>query len=126
MKSQKDLILNAYAKKLRKEQTVFEKRLWYDFLRKCPGHFRRQQVIGHYIADFYSYSAKTVIELDGSQHGEEAAAVYDKKRDEYLKSRGITVLRYQNDEIKYKFRYVCRDIYSKVMQALNANHEESL
>ena len=40
------------AKLLRKNMTKEEKHLWYDFLNKYPVRFRRQEVIGNYIADF--------------------------------------------------------------------------
>ncbi len=56
------------ARRLRKEMTREERRLWYDFLRSCPVRFSRQKVLGNYIVDFYSAEAKLVIEVDGSQH----------------------------------------------------------
>ena len=60
------------AKELRKNATRQENHLWYDFLRSYPVRFSRQKVLGKYIADFYSADAKLVIELDGSQHYEDA------------------------------------------------------
>ena len=54
------------ARKLRKEMTKEERRLWYDFLRGYPVKFNRQKILGKYIVDFYSASAKLVIEIDGS------------------------------------------------------------
>ena len=55
-------------RRLRKEMTREERRLWYDFLRSCPVRFSRQKGLGNYIVDFYSAEAKLVIEVDGSQH----------------------------------------------------------
>lgn len=57
-----------FARRLRKEMTREERRLWHDFLRSCPVRFSRQKVLGNYIVDFYSAEAKLVIEVDGSQH----------------------------------------------------------
>ena len=60
------------ARQLRKEMTKEERHLWYDFLRTYPIRFSRQKVLGKYIVDFYSAQARLVVELDGSQHYEEA------------------------------------------------------
>ena len=102
--------LRPFAQKLRREMTKEERHLWYDFLKSLPVTFNRQKVIGAYIADFYSASAKLVIELDGSQHFEEPGLVQDKKRDAYFAELGIQVLRYSNEDIKHNFDGVCEDI----------------
>ncbi len=70
----------------------------------------RQKVIGDYIVDFYIADAKTVIELDGSQHFEEKGLAADAQRDAYLNALGITVLRYANSSIYENFAGVCQDI----------------
>ena len=90
--------------------TKEERHLWYDFLSQLPVHFRRQQIIGSYIVDFYCHSCKLVIELDGSQHFEPEASMLDLQRDKYLRGLGITVLRYPNNSIHSSFREVCEDI----------------
>ena len=106
-KNQK-LIHNARA--LRKNMTKQERHLWYDFLRYCHPRFRRQEIIGGYIADFYCHQAKIVIELDGSQHLEEPNAAYDVQRSSYFSSLGIHVVRYYNNDIDRNFSGVCQDI----------------
>ena len=63
--------LTENARKLRKNMTKEEKRLWYDYLKYCPVRFLRQKVIDNYIVDFYCSVLKLVIELDGSQHYDE-------------------------------------------------------
>ena len=103
-------IMTSYAQKLRREMTKEERHLWYDFLRDLPIMVHRQKVIGEYIVDFYIDSASIVIELDGSQHYEDDAKKKDEKRDKYLSSRGITVLRYWNGLVNAKFDVVCNDI----------------
>ena len=100
--------LTKLARNLRKNQTKEEALLWYNFLRKCPVRFHRQYVIGNYIADFYCHKAKLVIELDGSQHYEDPA--YDIRRDVWLRSQGLTVLRIPNNAIKDDFSGVCEQI----------------
>jgi very-short-patch-repair endonuclease len=50
-----------------------------------------------YIPDFYCAAEKLVIEVDGSVHWDQVER--DKHRDEILKSRGIRILRIQNQEL---------------------------
>ena len=105
--------LTANAQELRKNMTKEERNLWYNFLKELPITINKQKVIGNYIVDFYCASAKIVIELDGSQHFEEQGKRYDEKRDEYLKSLGLTVLRYSNYDVNTNFYGVCTDIMKR-------------
>ncbi|MBQ7139237.1 MAG: endonuclease domain-containing protein [Clostridia bacterium] len=109
--------LTPNAKTLRKTMTKEERRLWYDCLKRLPVTVNRQKVLGRYIVDFYCASAKIVIELDGSQHFEEAALEADQERDAYLSNLGLTVLRYTNLQVNRSFKEVCEDVYRHIMQA---------
>jgi len=102
--------LTGNAKTLRKNMTKEERHLWYDFLKTLPITINRQKVIGNYIVDFYIATVKLVIELDGSQHYEEKGVENDAKRDEYLNSLDIKVLRYSNLDVNQRFESVCQDI----------------
>lgn len=102
------------ARELRKNATKQEKHLWYDFLRQLPVHFYRQYTIEKYIVDFFCPKANLAIELDGSQHYEQAALEYDKKRTDMLCRYGITVLRYTNRDINERFQAVCDDIKNQL------------
>ena len=106
--------LTSNSQELRKNMTSEEKHLWYDFLKKLPVSVKRQKVIGRYIVDFYCPTAKTVIELDGSQHYEQGAREEDRIRDEYLNAQGIKVLRYSNYVLKNNFDGVCKDIAKNI------------
>jgi very-short-patch-repair endonuclease len=87
----------AKARYLRKRMTQEEKILWSCLRQNALGfHFRKQVPFGPYILDFFCVTAQIAVELDGSQHGTSDAEEYDKNRDEYLKSFGITVLRFPN------------------------------
>ena len=110
------------AKQLRREMTKEERHLWYDFLRTHPARFSRQKVLGKYIADFYSAKAKLVIELDGSQHYEEAAMEKDVRRTAFLRNYGLTVIRIPNNEVSRNFRGVCEYIDAAVRQSLSQPH----
>ncbi len=70
-------------------------RLLWQF-REEGWHFRRQQPIGPYYADFACMHAKLVIEVDGETH---VSAERDAARDEYMRNRGIQVLRFTNDDV---------------------------
>ena len=104
----KKLVSNA--QKLRREMTLEEKRLWYDFLKKLPITVNRQKNIGNYIVDFFIATKRVVIELDGIHHGRDEYKENDEVRDGELNQLGITVLRYSNDLVNNSFNAVCRDI----------------
>src|SRR5713101_8530305 len=89
------------ARALRAAQTEVERRLWQRLRnRQLNGaKFRRQSPIGPYIADFFCLEARLVIELDGSQHGEEVGQWADERRTEYLQSEAYRVVRFWNEEI---------------------------
>ena len=108
--------LVAYARELRKNMTKEERHLWYDYLRDHPARFQRQKILGRYIADFYSARAKLVIELDGSQHYEDAGARYDTDRTRYLEQYGITVIRIPNNAVNENLAGVCEYIDSIVAE----------
>ena len=87
------------ARRLRREQTEWEHNLWTRLRRRqLKGFkFRRQHPIGPFFADFFCPEAKLVIEIDGSQHGDELAS--DESRTEFLRDAGYKVLRFWNYEI---------------------------
>ena len=116
-KHNKSLIFNA--KELRNNMTKEERHLWYDFLKDYPVRFSRQKILGKYIVDFYSASAKLIIELDGSQHFEESGQKYDLIRDEYLKSYGLSIIRVPNNEINENFDGVCKYLDKEIKQSLS-------
>ena len=98
------------ARRLRREMTPHERKLWYLFLRKYPVKIYKQRIIGKFIVDFYCASAKLVIEVDGSQHYESHGMAHDAERSAYLSSLGLDVLRFSNRDIDRDFRGVCEQI----------------
>lgn len=89
------------AKDLRKSETDAEKQLW-KLLNKNQVHglqFRRQHPINWFIADFYCHKIKLVIELDGGIHQFTKNMEYDAGRSEVLANFGITVVRFNNNQI---------------------------
>jgi len=73
-------------------------RLLYPF-RTGDYHFRKQVQFGPYYADFACHHAKLVIEVDGDTHGATAAISHDLRRDDFLRMRGYTVLRFSNLDV---------------------------
>ena len=106
------------ARKLRREMTPHERKLWYLFLRKYPVKIYKQRIIDRFIVDFYCASAKLVIELDGSQHYENQGIEYDAERTAVLESFGLHVIRYSNRDIDRHFSAVCEQIDSIINERL--------
>ena len=98
------------ARRLRREMTPHERKLWYLFLRKYPVKIYKQRIIGRFIVDFYCASAKLVIEVDGSQHYEPQGMAHDFERSAFLTALGLEVLRFSNREIDRDFPSVCEQI----------------
>jgi very-short-patch-repair endonuclease len=106
------------AGELRKEPTPAERKLWA-YLRgdKLNGvNFRRQHAIGIFIPDFVSIKKRLIIELDGSQHLEQAE--YDAERSKYFESLGYKVIRFWNNQVENDINGVIRAIEF----ALNDEH----
>ncbi|HYD24819.1 MAG TPA: DUF559 domain-containing protein [Croceibacterium sp.] len=83
------------ARRLRRDMTDAEKRLWRALREAFPeAKFRRQSPVGPYIADFLSFRHRLVIELDGGQHTPET----DAARTRYLEREGFAVLRFWNND----------------------------
>ena len=93
--------LTEHARKLRIVQTAAEAKLWSLLRNKqIRGFkFRRQHQVGGYIADFYCHEAQLVVECDGSVHNTNEQWHHDQRRDAYMTSNGIRVLRFTNEEI---------------------------
>ena len=95
----RDRRLITFAKQMRREQTEPEIRLWLELrAARFQGiRFRRQKVIGHYIADFASREPMLVIEIDGDTHAEQEA--YDRARTAYFEEQGYRVIRFTNHDV---------------------------
>ena len=96
----RDPFLTRRAREFRKEKTAAEDRVWWMLrARRFAGlKFRRQHVLGNYIADFVCIQARLVIEIDGATHGEDEAR-RDAKRTEEIERAGYRVIRFNNDYV---------------------------
>ena len=109
------------ARRLRREMTDAERKLWSKLRANQLGvKFRRQVPFGRYILDFFCVKANLCIELDGSQHYTDAGRRKDEERDEYLRAQGVEVLRFTNIEALRNTDDVVQTIYDKVHERGNA------
>jgi very-short-patch-repair endonuclease len=93
-------IKTARARSLRRNSTDVEMRLWHKLRnRQLGADFRRQHPAGSFVLDFYCPALRLAIELDGGQHQEDRHQIRDRRRDQWLAERGVTVMRFWNSDI---------------------------
>ncbi len=103
------VMANEFARDLRKNLTNAERRLWWRLRRRQLGyHFRRQEPIGPYIADFVCFDPKLIIECDGGQHVENAQ---DALRDAWFARQDFAVLRFWNHDVLRETDVVVEQIF---------------
>ena len=94
---------NERAKRLRRELTPSEKKLW-KILRELKhegAHFRKQCQVGHFVYDFAALSHRLLIELDGGAHDWADVEEQDRIKTEAAERHGFRVLRLRNEELNY-------------------------
>ena len=92
------------ARKMRKEPTEEENKLWHILLKHIKPRFIRQKTIGYYIVDFYCPKLKLIIEIDGEQHFWKQNEEYEKRREKFLNDSGYTLLHFYNSDINKHIR----------------------
>ncbi len=94
------------ARKLRRNMTDGERRLWSELkgFRHLYGvHVRKQAPIGPYVADFVIHAKNLIVEVDGEHHFLPDQMRRDAKRDEWLASEGYKVLRLTTADLSDAF-----------------------
>jgi len=92
--------LKSLASHLRSESTQSEISLWkYLKGKQLAYRFIRQKPIGEYIVDFYCKELCLAIELDGFSHHINETIEKDEKKEAYLKSLQIDLLRFEDAEV---------------------------
>ena len=93
-------LLWAFAKENRNNPTEAERLLWFYLSNKQLGvRFRRQHIIGQYIADFACLDKMLIIELDGGCHSLPEQQISDEQRTADLQKWGYRVIRFTNEEL---------------------------
>lgn len=111
-------LLWAFAKENRNNSTEAERLLWFYLSNKQFGvRFRRQHIIGQYVADFACLEKMLVVELDGGYHSLLEQQISDEQRTADLQEWGYRVIRFTNEEL-----FLVIDlVLTKIKNALNEN-----
>jgi very-short-patch-repair endonuclease len=107
--------LTDLARENRKNPTPAENKIWDEVLRMrqfADYKFLRQKPLGGYIVDFYCSKLRLVIEIDGDSHAE--SEEYDAERTKVLEALGLTVVRYNNDEVMQNIAGVYEDLSQRI------------
>jgi len=94
-------LLKDFASENRNKPTTAELILWENLKTKQLKNykFRRQHIIGPYIADFVCLSEKLVIEIDGLAHQLPNNKEADEERTKWLNKYGFKDIRFSNEEV---------------------------
>jgi very-short-patch-repair endonuclease len=97
------------ARTLRQADNDAETMMWDALKAKRLGNYKfvRQFPIGPYFADFLCRKHRLVVEIDGSQHVDNA---YDRTRDEYMRDAGFSVIRFWSGDVLRQRNVVCETI----------------
>jgi very-short-patch-repair endonuclease len=112
-------IMLTASRRLRREMTNAEEILW-DRLRNrqlVGAKFRRQHVVGWYIANFYCQEYRLIIELDGDIHRDRSLKAHDETRQANLEIEGYHVLRFHNDQVEHDLDRVLNTIRNWIEKA---------
>ena len=117
MRGDIDPELRQRAATMRKTQTEPERRLWWALRHSLPldkTHFRRQFVINRAIVDFACVATRTIVEVDGDQHGHDRALAYGANRTRELEAAGWRMLRFSNRKVMRELESVLDTILAAV------------
>jgi very-short-patch-repair endonuclease len=90
---------HAFERWLRQTATLAEHKLWSPLRRLRSFKFRRQHRIERCIVDFYCARVRLAVELDGEIHFTDEAQDRDDRRTAFLRSLGIRISRFRNEEV---------------------------
>ena len=102
----------ARAKRMRREPTAAERKLWGVLRNRSLGGFKfyRQVPVGPYIVDFINHEWGVVVEVDGATHGDADEVARDERRTAFLQSKGLYVHRVWNADVFENMVGVCDGI----------------
>jgi very-short-patch-repair endonuclease len=117
--------LTPLARSLRSGATTTERRLWQGLRRRqVEGfRFRRQVILGDFIAEFACFDARLVAEVDGATHSTEAEIARDAARSSALAKQGYAILRFTNEEVFRNLEDILDTIHTRLLE-LRPRREE--
>jgi len=110
-------LLKQFALEMRNKPTEAEKVLWNVLSNKGIDNkkFRRQHIIGDYIADFICLKLNLIIEVDGSIHQLPENQISDAERTKWLLSEGYRIIRFTNDQVLFDLENVIKKIKANLV-----------
>ncbi|WP_456785665.1 endonuclease domain-containing protein [Bradyrhizobium sp. USDA 4516] len=113
--------MTARARSLRANMTDAEACLWRALRRdQLNGFsFRKQHPIGPYTVDFYCSRLGLAVEVDGGQHAEQRKQA-DDRRTAWLAEKGVTVVRYWNNDVLSNLDGVLSDLVTHMERLAQA------
>lgn len=117
--------LKEYVKNHRSNSTEAENVLW-QLLRgkRLEGFkFRRQHIIGPFIADFVCLKSRLIVEVDGLMHQLPENVENDRERTVWLYEHGFDVIRFTNEKILRESDFVLETILRRL--EIISNHKAS-
>ena len=113
-------LLKTFADENKKHQTEAELLLWKYLSHNNWGlRFRRQYIVGTYIADFICLKSNTIIEIDGGYHSQSQQQIKDLIRTENLEQKGFHVIRFTNERLFAETSQVLDEIFDFVVKHLD-------
>ncbi|CAM3971079.1 methionine synthase [Flavobacterium branchiophilum] len=111
-------LLKEFALKMRNQPTDAERLLWAELSGKKLDNyrFRRQHIIGNYIADFICLKENIIVEVDGLIHQLPENICNDEERTKWFNSEGYQVIRFTNEEVLFE----TEKVLAKIKAALEA------
>ena len=117
-----DHVARNICRELRKSQTRAELLFWrkvrnrkykgLKFYRQYPIFYESNNYESFFIADFYCFEKKAVIEIDGKFH--DYRKKEDEERSETLRSLGLKVIRIKNEDIEFDINGVLDKLSSQL------------
>ncbi len=105
-------------RKLRKSQTEAEQIFWahvrgrkfkrLKFYRQCPIFYETNNQESFFIADFFCFDIKTVIEIDGKIH--DFRYKEDLEKSGILKTLGLKIIKIKNEDIEFDIKGVLKKL----------------
>ena len=121
-------LLKEYAEKHRQQPTQAEEVFWNMVQSKSLQgfKFRRQHIIGNYIADFVCLKKNLIVEIDGLIHQLPDHKASDAERTALLNLKGFSVIRYSNDEVLFETDKVLQSVLIKLNELSDFSESSNL
>jgi len=112
-------LLKEYAKEMRSQPTEAEAMLWNALSGKSLDgfKFRRQHIIGEFIADFICLKQNLIVEVDGGIHQLPENKMSDIERTTWLEGQGYRVIRFTNDQVLGNIENVLEEIHAQLLSS---------